>query len=64
MPVIAIGGGLADDAGEAFQHGIDGLEAAIARDMSLDVALANSREYIANAAERAIRLIKVGQAMK
>ena len=64
VPVIAIGGGLADDAGEAFNHGINGLEAAIARDMPLDEALANSGEYIANAAERAIRLIKIGQSMK
>lgn len=64
VPVIAIGGGLADDAGAAFNHGIDGLEAAIARDMPLDEALANSGEYIANAAERAIRLINIGQTIK
>ena len=64
VPVIAIGGGLADDAGAAFNHGINGLEAAIARDMPLDEALAKSGEYIANAAERAIRLIKIGQTMK
>ena len=64
VPVIAIGGGLADDAGETFTHGINGLEAAIARDMPLHEALANSREYVANAAERAIRLIKIGQTMK
>ena len=64
VPVIAIGGGLADDAGQVFTHGINGLEAAIARDMPLDEALANSREYIANAAERVIRLIMIGQGMK
>ena len=64
VPVIAIGGGLADDAGQVFTHGINGLEAAIARDMPLDEALANSREYIANAAERVIRLILIGQGMK
>ena len=64
VPVVAIGGGLADDAGEVFRHGINGLEAAIARDMPLDEALANSREYIANAAERVIRLILLGREMK
>ena len=63
VPVVAIGGGLADDAGEVFRHGINGLEAAIARDMSLDEALANSGEFIANAAERAIRLILIGWKM-
>ena len=64
VPVIAVAGGLADDARENFAHGIDGLEAAVARDMQLREALSNSREYIANAAERAIRLIKIGQTMK
>ena len=64
VPVVAIGGGLADDAGEVFKHGIGGLEPAIARDMSLDEALANSREYIANAAERVVRLINIGQGMR
>lgn len=64
VPVVAIGGGLADDAGAVFNHGINGLEAAIARDMLLDEALANSGEYVANATERAIRLIKIGQEMK
>ena len=63
VPVVAIGGGLADDAGEVFNHGIGGLEPAVARDMPLDEALANSREYIANAAERVIRLITIGQGM-
>ena len=63
VPVVAIGGGLADDAGEVFRHGIGGLEAAIARDMTLDEALSNSREYIANATERVIRLIRIGQTL-
>ena len=63
VPVVAIGGGLADDAGTVFEHGIHGLEPAIARDMPLREALANSRDYIANAAERVIRLIKIGQGM-
>ena len=64
VPVVAIGGGLADDAGEVFRHGIGGLEPAIARDMTLDEALANSRENITNAAERVIRLITIGQGIK
>ncbi len=64
VPVVAIGGGLADDAREVFNHGISGLEPAIARDISLNEALANSRDYIANASERVIRLINIGQTMK
>ncbi len=61
VPVIAIGGGLADDAQGVFSKGIDGLEAAIARDMPLAEALAGSRKFIANAAERALRMILVGK---
>ncbi len=64
VPVIAIGGGIADDVGELFSHGIHGLEAAIARDMPLSEALTNSRDYIANAAERVMRLILIGRNMK
>lgn len=61
VPVVAIGGGLSDDANGVFQHGIDGLEAATSNPMSLDVAIAKSREYLQNAAERVARLIAIGQ---
>lgn len=61
VPVVAIGGGLADDARAVFMHGIDGLESTVARDMSLAEAIANSKEYLADAAERAMRLIMIGR---
>lgn len=64
VPVIAIGGGLADDARENFAHGIGGLEPAVARDMPLREALFNAEDYIANAAERALRLALIGQGME
>ncbi|GJM05940.1 MAG: glycerate kinase [marine bacterium B5-7] len=60
VPTIAIGGGISDDAHGVFAHGIAGLESAYAREMPLDEAMNNSKLYIANAAERAIRLILVG----
>ncbi len=63
VPVLAIGGGLGDDARGVFDHGIDALSAAVARDMDLDEALAHARTYIANAAERAMRLIMIGQSL-
>jgi glycerate 2-kinase len=63
VPVIAIGGGLADDAPGVFKYGIDGLDSAVARDMPLEEALTGSRKFIANAAERAIRMILVGKKM-
>jgi len=64
VPVIAIGGAISDDAREIFSYGIHGLEAAITRDMQLSEALKNSKDYIANAAERAMRFIMIGREMK
>jgi glycerate kinase len=63
VPVVAIGGGLSDDAGGVFQHGIDGLETATPNAMPLDVAIKKSRQYLQDAAERAARLIVIGQRM-
>ena len=60
IPVLAIGGGLSDDARKVFGYGIDGLASAVARDMSLDEAIRHSREHLANAAERCMRLIMIG----
>jgi glycerate kinase len=61
VPVVAIGGGLSDDANGVFEHGIDGLEAATSNPMPLEVAMKKSREYLQNAAERVARLIMIGQ---
>jgi glycerate kinase len=63
VPVVAIGGGLSDDAGRVFQHGIDGLESATPNAMPLDVAIKKSRQYLQDAAERVARLIVMGQRM-
>jgi len=63
VPVVAIGGGLADDARGVFEHGIHALESAAARDISLEEAMALSREHLANAGERTIRMIRIGQKM-
>ena len=61
VPTIAIGGGLSDDANGVFAHGIAGLEAAIARDMEIEEALANAKLFLANAAERVIRTVIIGR---
>ena len=64
VPVIAIGGSLADDAHTLFDSGIDGLASAVARDMSLENACARASVYVANAAERTARLITIGRKLK
>ncbi len=63
VPTVAIGGGITDDANGVFKHGIDGLESACARDMSLEEAIGNSKAHLANAAERVVRLILIGKKM-
>ncbi len=60
VQTVAIGGGITDDARGVFEHGIDGLASACARDMSLEDAMANSKAHLANAAERVIRLVLIG----
>jgi glycerate 2-kinase len=63
VPTVAIGGGITDDANGVFAHGIDGLESACARDMSLEEAIGHSKAHLANAAERVIRLVLIGKKM-
>jgi len=63
VPVIAIGGALSDDARLVFDHGIDAIESAAAKDMTLEVAIKNSKQDLANAAERVIRMILIGKKM-
>ncbi len=64
VPVVAIGGGLADDARGVFEYGIHGLDSAVAAPISLDEAFAKSKILVANAAERVIRTILIGKKMQ
>jgi len=52
VPVIAVGGALADGAAHVFSSGIDALESAVARDMSLADALRDARPNLVRAGER------------
>lgn len=63
VPVVAIGGALADDAHNVFAHGIDGIASAAAKDMSLEEALRDSPYHLENVAERVIRMILIGRKM-
>ncbi|MEE8253759.1 MAG: glycerate kinase [Hyphomicrobium sp.] len=63
VPVVAIGGGLADDAACVFAHGINGLETATPNAMPLEEAIGKSRQYLQDAAERVARLFVIGQRM-
>jgi glycerate kinase len=61
IPVMAIGGSLADDAPEVYRHGIAGLAACITRDLDIAEALKHSKPYLAAAAERVARCLLVGR---
>ena len=61
VPVIAIGGSLAEGAQDLLHTGLSGLEAAIVREMPLAEARSRARTYLADAAERVARLIEVGK---
>ncbi|KAK2701707.1 hypothetical protein QYM36_019669 [Artemia franciscana] len=63
VPVIAIGGALADDARGVFEHGIHGLDSAVCRNMDLDEALKDSKKFLELAGERVIRTILIGKKM-
>ena len=61
IPVIVVGGCITDNARYLFQYGIDGLESACARNMDLQEAISYSRVHLANATERALRLVLIGR---
>ena len=61
VPVIGIGGGLADDARQTFRHGFDALEAAVARPMTLSEAMLDARVNLERAGERIGRWLRLGQ---
>lgn len=60
LPVIAIAGGISDDASVLYRHGIDAMVSIIPRPMSLEEAMSRGAELVADAAERAARLLLLG----
>ncbi len=60
IPVIALAGSIAVDAGVVYEHGIDALVPILHRPMSLDEAMTDAAELITHAAERAMRLFRLG----
>ena len=60
IPVVAIAGSISDDADGVYDAGIDAMVDIVPEPMPLEVAIENAPMLIANAAERAARLISVG----
>jgi len=61
LPVIALAGTIGKDAQLNFEHGIDSFESILDAPCTLDQAIANAPQLVTNAAERAMRLLLVGQ---
>ena len=59
-PVLVIAGGIGKDASAVYDVGIDGIMAIVNKAMPLDEAMSNAAELLEDAAERAMRIIKIG----
>ncbi|GAI91241.1 unnamed protein product, partial [marine sediment metagenome] len=59
IPVVAIAGAVDGDSKEFSRHGIDGALSIVPGPISLRKSMANAEKLIADAAERALRLILI-----
>ena len=60
IPVIAIAGGIAEGAEAVYDAGIDAMLGIVQEPMSLENAVTDASRLIANTAEQAARLIRIG----
>lgn len=63
VPVLAIVGGIGPGAEAVYESGIDSIMSSVNAPMELSEAIERSRELLAGAAERAMRMIRIGQQM-
>lgn len=64
LPVLAIVGDIGPGAEAVYAHGVDAIMSTVNRAMPLDEALARSGELLEDAAERVMRMIRLGIGMK
>lgn len=64
LPVIAFAGNINTDSNVVYENGIDGLMSIISHPMTLETAMERSKELLADASERAFRLVKLGMNFK
>lgn len=63
IPVLAIAGDVEDDIGAVYENGIDAVMSTVKRAMSLEEAMRNGRTLLVDAAERSMRLIRLGRGL-
>jgi len=61
IPVVAFAGNIGNDSHVVYDNGIDALMSIISYPMTLDIAMERSQEFLADSAERVIRLISIGR---
>ena len=64
LPVLAIVGDIGKGAEAVYDHGVDAIMSTVNRAMPLDEALARSGELLEDAAERVMRIVRLGIGMK
>ncbi len=64
VPVIGVGGALADDAPRLFRHGFDALEAGVTRPIDLSGALLDARVNLERAGERIGHWLQLARRLK
>jgi glycerate kinase len=60
VPVLAIVGGIGDGAEAVYDHGVDSIMSSVNNAMPLSEAIANGDALLEEAAERAMRIVKIG----
>ncbi|MGB9594975.1 MAG: glycerate kinase [Candidatus Poribacteria bacterium] len=63
LPVIAFAGNIDSDSRIVYENGIDGLMSIISYPMTLETAMERSKEFLADSAEQAFRLINLGMSL-
>jgi len=64
LPVIALVGMIGEEASKVYAYGVDSIMSLVDKPMSLEEAMCEGKELLENAAERMMRMIKVGMLMK
>jgi len=60
IPVLAIAGDVDDDIDEVYENGIESVMSTVKRAMTLEEAMAGGRDFLVDASERAMRMIRIG----
>jgi glycerate kinase len=64
LPVLAIVGDIGDGASAVYDYGVDGIMSTVNKAMPLSEAMGRSSELLEDAAERVMRIIKIGMDIK